>query len=82
MENKHAHGKTRGEILAPATALLNYDFEGWLASGDYANPQAWRLAVPEEFTFQLNEEATRELAAALNVWTVELKGLTKDGDAN
>jgi len=77
MENKHAHGRTRGEIMAPTAAVLNYDFDAWLASGDYANPRAHRLDQPQLFTFRLNEENARELDAALNVWTLELKGLTK-----
>jgi len=77
MEYKHAHGKTREEILAPAAAVLNYDFDSWLASGEYSNPGAYRLEEPQLFEFVLSEENVRELSAALNVWTVELKGLTK-----
>jgi radical SAM superfamily enzyme YgiQ (UPF0313 family) len=77
IELKHAHGRTREQILSSARVELRYDFERWLEEGDLTKPEAYRLAEPIEFEFRLNEEAMRELDAALQVWTTELKGLTK-----
>jgi hypothetical protein len=77
VEMKHADGRTRDEILGDRSAELRYDFETWLRDGDLGDPGAHRLVRPARFGFSLPQEAHRELAAALDVWTLELKGLTK-----
>jgi hypothetical protein len=77
IELKHANGITRDQILAPRSTALRYDFESLLAREDYGNSAAYRFAEPAPFHFRLSEDGQREIHAALNVWTVELKGLTK-----
>jgi hypothetical protein len=74
---KHAHGRDRATILASAKTHLLYDFEGWLASGDLADPGAFRYPGPTEVTFQLSEEGAREMDAALAVWSTHIKALSK-----
>jgi radical SAM superfamily enzyme YgiQ (UPF0313 family) len=74
---KHAHGFTRDAILAPVQATLHYDFEGWIASGEWATPQKFRFDTPRLVKFRLSDEGIQELDSALAVWTCELKGLTK-----
>ena len=37
----------------------------------------YRLDQPELFEFRLSEEGLRGLSSALDVWSAELKGLTK-----
>jgi hypothetical protein len=74
---KHADGYTEHEILGSRHADLSYDFDKLVAEAGYTNPQRYRLAERSTFQFRLNEEAAHELDAALKVWTVELKGLTK-----
>jgi len=77
VERKHADGYSRDEVLGTKSAPLRYDFDAWLRDGDIGEPGAYRLAEPTKFEFSLPPEARRELAAALDVWTTELKGLTK-----
>jgi len=77
VEKKHADGHTKDDVLGPKSATLRYDFDGWLRDGDLGDPGAFRLADPTPFEFSLPHEAQRELAAALDVWTMEVKGLTK-----
>lgn len=77
VECKHADGYARDEVLGSRTAVLRYDFEAWLREGDLGDPTQYRLAEPTRFEFRLSPEARRELAAALDVWSMELKGLTK-----
>jgi hypothetical protein len=77
VSRRHAHGRTRDQVLGPELAVLRYDFEGWLREGDLGHPEAYRLPAPERFEFRLPPEAYRELAAALDVWSMDLKGLTK-----
>ena len=74
---KHAHGRDRATILSSTKTYLNYDFEGWLASGDLGDPGAWRFARPTEVTFRLSEEGAREMDAALAVWSTHIKALSK-----
>jgi radical SAM superfamily enzyme YgiQ (UPF0313 family) len=74
---KHAHGRDRAAILSSAKTHLNYDFEGWLASGDLGDPGAYRYAKPTEVTFQLSDEGAREMDAALAVWSTHIKALSK-----
>jgi radical SAM superfamily enzyme YgiQ (UPF0313 family) len=77
VELKHAHGSTRNRIFGPVEALLHYDFEAWLASGELSSPQNFRFDQPRRCEFRLREEGRQELDSALTVWTCELKGLTK-----
>lgn len=77
VELRHAHGFNRDQILRPVEALMLYDFESWLASGDLRSPHHYRFPQPRHCTFRLGDESRSELDAALAVWTCELKGLTK-----
>lgn len=74
---KHAYGFTVEQILSPETAVMRHDIDRWLVEGDLKSPQDYRLAVPQEVVFRLNDEMRQELDASLKVWTVHLKGLTK-----
>ena len=74
---KHAHGRDRAAILSSAKTHLNYDFEGWLASGDLGDPGAYRYSRPTEVTFKLSDEGAREMDAALAVWSTHIKALSK-----
>lgn len=74
---RHAHGYTQADILAPAQAKLTYDIASWLAAGSPKNPAPFKRPKPQPVEFRLSAEAERELAAALQVWTCHLKGLTK-----
>ncbi len=73
----HATGKTDQEILAPADASLHYDFPAWTADGMPGDPSTFRLARPTQFTFELSEEGSTEMAKALAVWTTHIRGLSK-----
>lgn len=75
--NQHAHGHTVEEILAPTTAVMRYDIDRWLADGMPEDTNPYRLDQPEIFEFRLSEEGLRGLSSALDVWSAELKGLTK-----
>lgn len=77
IRHKHASGVRVEEILATAEATLRYDFPAWLSDGNMTEPNAFRLAVPEVFIFELDEEGQRELTKALKVWTTQMKGLSK-----
>jgi len=74
---QHAAGHDRESILADARATMHHDIGAWLASGDLTSPGAFRLDGPAEFSFRLTDEARRELGAALSVWTLQIKGLSK-----
>lgn len=74
---KHAHGHDREQILAPTSAFLQYDIEGWLAGGDLGDPDAYRYPKPTRAEFRLSEEGAREMEAALAVWTTHIKALSK-----
>ena len=77
VEFKHADGRTRDELLQSKSAELLYDIGTWLLREDYKNVSEYRLPEPMMFEFRLNHERAQELDAALKVWTIELKGLTK-----
>ena len=76
-QNKHASGSERSQLLEPVSATMRYDIAGWLAQEDLGDPEDFRLEEPQSFTFRLSEDAKRELSAALAVWTLHIKGLTK-----
>ncbi len=75
--HKHAGAPERETLLAPVTVTMQHDIAGWLAEPELADPMAWRLEAPAPFVFSLSDEARRELDAALSVWTLHIKGLTK-----
>jgi radical SAM superfamily enzyme YgiQ (UPF0313 family) len=77
IRHQHAAGRTEAEILSNAFVEMNYDIPGWLAQGDYGDPNVFRLAEPEEFEFRYSEEGLREMDAALSTWGTEVKGLSK-----
>ena len=68
-------------FLAPKpgqpTALLHHDIAAWLTQTELPSPTAYRLPHAQSYRFCLSEDASRELAAALAVWTLQIKGLTK-----
>ncbi|HEX4781089.1 MAG TPA: cobalamin-dependent protein [Usitatibacter sp.] len=74
---KHAHGRDKAQILGSTKAYLQYDIEGWIASGDFDNPAAFRYPKPMPAEFRLSEEGAREMEAALAVWTTHIKALSK-----
>ncbi|MDO9091246.1 MAG: cobalamin-dependent protein [Rubrivivax sp.] len=75
--HKHASGSERSQLLEPVRAQMQHDIAGWIAQEVPGNPADHRLAAPQTFAFRLTEEARRELSAALSVWTLRIKGLTK-----
>src|SRR5207245_11454634 len=76
-ELQHAHGHTVEEILGSQRAKLDYDVARWLADGMPRNVSAYKAAKVRELEFRLSEDGYRGLADALEVWSAELKGLTK-----
>jgi len=56
---------------------MNYDIERWLQAGSPKDPTPFKLAQPEKAEFRLRDDSAKELHAALQSWTDELKGLTK-----
>jgi len=77
IQAKHADGKGREDILRPIQVKLGHDIPSWVQDGMPLDVNNYRLAEPEVFEFTLTEEGAREMAAALDVWTSSLKGLTK-----
>jgi hypothetical protein len=74
---KHAHGRDKAQILASSSAFLQYDIEGWIASGEMGDPSAYKYPKPTRVEFRLSEEGAREMEAALAVWTTHIKALSK-----
>jgi len=77
VEALHASGVSAEEIKRPVETRLRYDVDAWRAAGCPKEVAAFRLAVPTVFVFALTPEGSKELEAALNVWTSKLTGLTK-----
>jgi radical SAM superfamily enzyme YgiQ (UPF0313 family) len=77
IRNKHASGSGREELVTPVRADMRYDIAGWLAQEVLDTPDNFAMEEPQTFVFRLTEEAQRELSAALAVWTLHIKGLTK-----
>jgi len=77
VQAKHADGATEDQILSPVQVWMRYDVPRWLADGMPMDISSYKLPEPELFEFRLTEEGAGELRAALKVWTVTLKGLTK-----
>jgi len=77
VEAKHASGCSVQEIVAPAEVSFSHDIERWITDGYPRNVEAYRFANPKEMNFRLSEDGHAEIAAALDVWSSELSGLTK-----
>ena len=77
LHHLHAAGSTRETLLADKAAVLSHDIGAWLASDVLTRPQDFRLTDAAEFNFRLTDDARRELNAALSVWTLQIKGLSK-----
>ena len=75
--HKHASGSESSQLLEPVQAPMQHNIGGWLAQTELGDPAAYRLGAPQPFVFHLTEDARRELSAALSVWTLHIKGLTK-----
>jgi hypothetical protein len=73
----HAHGRTIEEVVKPGFSELAYDIPRWLSDGAPKNPAPYRLAEPQVFEFKVSETGERELRKAFQVWTSDLKGLSK-----
>jgi hypothetical protein len=73
----HACGYTEEDILAPAEAMLHYDFRAWLADETIGDPEHFRSLGKRRFLFALTEDGRREMQDALAVWTTHIRGLTK-----
>lgn len=76
-ELQHAHGHTMEEILGEQRAIFSYDVAAWIADGLPHDVLKYKSEKPAEFEFSLSAEGRRGLGDALQVWSTELKGLTK-----
>jgi len=74
---RHAHGHSAAAILGSDMEEFSFDIAGWLAAGSPINVEQFHWRQPQRLQFTLSEESTRELTAALRVWSDQLKGLTK-----
>ena len=74
---RHAWGHQVEEVLGSADGEFQYDVAGWLAADRPKDPSRFRFAEPVRVHFELTPEGKAEIAAALEVWTNELRGLTK-----
>jgi hypothetical protein len=74
---KHASGRTMGGVLSSSRATFRYNIPEWLSHSELGDPNEFALATPREFEFRLGPEGQRELASALNTWTMEMNGLSK-----
>jgi hypothetical protein len=77
VEARHAAGTSAQEITQPIEIALHYDLPRWVRDGRPREVSAYRFDAPVPHVFKLGDEAARELAAALNVWSSKLTGLTK-----
>jgi radical SAM superfamily enzyme YgiQ (UPF0313 family) len=77
VEMKHTHGSSLDELLAPTTAVFQYDVPQWVAAGTPRDPSAFRLREPQSFLFEVPAEFAREIRDLIAVWSTSLKGLTK-----
>ena len=74
---QHAHGHSVNEILSSSRLAIRYDIAGWRSDGMPKDTRPYRWSQPRQVEFTLSEEARCGLASALQVWSAELKGLTK-----
>jgi radical SAM superfamily enzyme YgiQ (UPF0313 family) len=76
-ELKHAHGMNAEEVVRPVSASFQYDIQDWLADGMPMDTKKYRLPSMTTFEFRLTPEGEQEMRAAMEVWTMSLKGLSK-----
>ncbi len=74
---RHAHGRTEEEILSNSRGTFDYDISRWLAEGMPFGTRSYLLEQPAEMEFGLSNEGRAGLNAALQVWSANIKGLTK-----
>jgi radical SAM superfamily enzyme YgiQ (UPF0313 family) len=74
---RHASGRDQSEILARASAVLNYDFPAWLAHEQLTSPNEYRYDEALPFQFRLSDESRKELESSIAVWTTHIRGLSK-----
>lgn len=74
---RHCSGLSEEKLFHPKQATLRYNFACWLESDDLTNPNLYRLEQPALFDFRLTTESQNELKSALQVWTTDIKGLSK-----
>lgn len=77
IQEKHAHGATLEEVLAPAECELRYDFGAWMEAGRPLDVRPFRLPQPVRFRFQLTSTGDQSLRAAFAVWSSRIQGLAK-----
>jgi hypothetical protein len=77
VEQKHTHGDTTEALLAPTSAMMEYDIGAWMQSGMPHDVSRFRLPEPTPFVFELPPESAREIRDLCAVWSTSLKGLTK-----
>jgi len=74
---RHASGHVKGQILSPAAAQFHYDFPAWLAQSDLTHPGQFYADEPAEFDFRLTAEGLRDMESAIDIYTTQVKGLSK-----
>ncbi|MEP6714784.1 MAG: radical SAM protein [Terriglobia bacterium] len=77
VELRHAWGATAEKILSDSRDVFRYDIARWRADGLPHDIAKYRLNTPQEVEFRLSQEAMEGLSSALDVWTTDLRGLTK-----
>jgi radical SAM superfamily enzyme YgiQ (UPF0313 family) len=75
--HSHAHGNNIEEVVASRKVLQVYDIKKWIEGGAPKNPEPYLLHEPQEYEFKLSEAGARELRKAFQVWTSDIKGLSK-----
>ncbi|MFC1591561.1 B12-binding domain-containing radical SAM protein [Thermodesulfobacteriota bacterium] len=76
IHHSRIHGNNAREVLANATAHLNYDISRWVAEKMPEGLERFRLSDREAFEFSLPEETARNLEGAFKRWPDNLSGLT------
>jgi radical SAM superfamily enzyme YgiQ (UPF0313 family) len=74
---RYAYGETAAEMLSAAEAEMTYDVGSWIAAGRPGDPTSFKFDRPVRVRFELNREAKRELSGALQVYTDQVRGLSK-----
>jgi hypothetical protein len=74
---RHPRGYKREELLGSHEGVLRYDIGEWLAAGMPLDTLPFRKDEPEAAEFRLSESSTHAMEAALDMWTDELRGLTR-----
>ncbi len=74
---KHAHGYSESQILAHCEDEFEYDIPTWLEHKMPPTPAAYSYTSPQRLGFRLTPEAHDGLKSALEVWSTDIRGLTK-----